>query len=629
MMKQLTTISSPQLFSQLRQNALLITVNNRLARRYADDYNQWMSSESQSVVWPSARILPLNTWLTLQFQSLQDSGLTDLSLLDGFSEKKLWEDIISTEAEKNFMMKASAIARLVMQAWSLMKQWQISLSELSGFSTLESQSLKHWSEKFELTCRRKKLISAVLLPDLISQALSDKQLPCEEQIVFAGFEDPNKLHDCLTDSLEAAGTSVTQLKQDSINQQLVVEKYADTKSEVTAAASWAKSKLLANPSQKLAIVIPSLNENRPWIQTLFNQVLHPERTLPPPYQNMDLFNFSLGIALTDYPLVHDALLTLELIKPEFSLDTLSKILNAQYLFGEPANGANALVQKTSVDLILRKHGRLNWSLDDLIAFCKSHQANHSSIQFEDLISRLETLQPIAAVFKNKQTPESLSRLFLNIWQAMGWPGNKTLNSHEYQQSEKLLQLLQDFQHLKQVNHTLSSTEAIRLFKQLASETIYQEQSEQPPLLISGLLEAAGQQFDGLWLSGLDDQTLPQQTPPNPLIPLSLQKTYDVPHSSAEREFNYAQQLLDHFIANAVDLVISYPAREQDKELRASSLLSKFEHIDKSDNETSMDVVISECLPDLDPDLENESTLSALPEHYPAHGGSSTLTSQAQ
>ena len=118
--------------------------------------------------------------------------------------------------------------------------------------------------------------------------------------------------------------------------------------------------------------------------------------------------------------------------------------------------------------------------------------------------------------------------------------------------------------------------------------------------------------------------MPLQTPPNPLIPLFLQKQYNLPHCSAEREFNYANDLLEGFIENCQDLVISYPARAQDKELRASSLLNRFKHIDKTD----FVVADTTLQPEINAETENETTLTELPEHYPAQGGSGILTSQA-
>ncbi|MEJ2213365.1 MAG: hypothetical protein P8Y20_04700, partial [Gammaproteobacteria bacterium] len=85
-MKQLSSISSLKLIEHLEQKALLLTVNNRLARHFANEYDQWMADKNRSTVWPSAHILPLTTWLMLQFDNLRDHGLTALTLLDDFSE---------------------------------------------------------------------------------------------------------------------------------------------------------------------------------------------------------------------------------------------------------------------------------------------------------------------------------------------------------------------------------------------------------------------------------------------------------------------------------------------------------------------------------------------------------------
>ena len=189
-------------------------------------------------------------------------------------------------------------------------------------------------------------------------------------------------------------------------------------------------------------MIPELNENRPWIQTLFNQTLHPERTLPPPHTGSNLFNFSLGIPLSDYPLIHDALLILELLKPEFSLDTVSKILNALYLFGKPTQNAdnhyagnhysgNLCIQKTSVDLLLKKHGRLSWSLNDLLVFCKHHQLKSTSPEFTnweftDWIKRLENLQALSDSIYLHITPDTVCRLFLFGSEDLRWDGDRKL-----------------------------------------------------------------------------------------------------------------------------------------------------------------------------------------------------------
>ena len=59
--------------------------------------------------------------------------------------------------------------------------------------------------------------------------------------------------------------------------------------------------------------------------------------------------------------------------------------------------------------------------------------------------------------------------------------------------------------------------------------------------------------------GLHDEALPAPANPNPFLPTSLQRQHRLPHSSAERELEFASTLMDRLLASAPDVVLSYPA----------------------------------------------------------------------
>ncbi len=88
----------------------------------------------------------------------------------------------------------------------------------------------------------------------------------------------------------------------------------------------------------------------------------------------------------------------------------------------------------------------------------------------------------------------------------------------------------------------------------------------------GMLEAAGLGFDHLWIMGLHDEALPAAANPNPFLPTSLQRQYRLPHSSAERELEFASTLIDRLLASAPDVVLSYPQSEGDRSLSPSPLV---------------------------------------------------------
>ncbi len=97
--------------------------------------------------------------------------------------------------------------------------------------------------------------------------------------------------------------------------------------------------------------------------------------------------------------------------------------------------------------------------------------------------------------------------------------------------------------------------------------------------VLGMLEAAGLRFDYLWVMGLHDGRWPASPRPNPFIPLPLQRAAGLPHSSQERELQVARTLTDRILAGADQVVVSFPERRDDEELRLSPLIDGFSPAD--------------------------------------------------
>jgi probable DNA repair protein len=71
--------------------------------------------------------------------------------------------------------------------------------------------------------------------------------------------------------------------------------------------------------------------------------------------------------------------------------------------------------------------------------------------------------------------------------------------------------------------------------------------------------------------GLHHEAWPRPANPNPFIPISLQWEHKLPHSSAERELEFAAKLMERLLASAPDVVLSYPESEGDRKLEGSPL----------------------------------------------------------
>jgi probable DNA repair protein len=97
----------------------------------------------------------------------------------------------------------------------------------------------------------------------------------------------------------------------------------------------------------------------------------------------------------------------------------------------------------------------------------------------------------------------------------------------------------------------------------------------------GQLESGGLSFDHLWVMGLSENVLPAAARPNPFLPFELQQGCGMPHASAERELQFAEQVVERLKFSSPRVVFSYPQQEGDCELRPSPLLPKATTLEKN------------------------------------------------
>jgi len=116
-------------------------------------------------------------------------------------------------------------------------------------------------------------------------------------------------------------------------------------------------------------------------------------------------------------------------------------------------------------------------------------------------------------------------------------------------------------------------EVVACIVEAASSKIFKPQNQRAPVQIMGELEAAGSHFDALWIAGWSDDAWPQRGAPNPLLPIALQREYNLPHSSAESELAFARSVSERLLESAAQVVVSWPAAEEDREFRPSPLIA--------------------------------------------------------
>ena len=114
---------------------------------------------------------------------------------------------------------------------------------------------------------------------------------------------------------------------------------------------------------------------------------------------------------------------------------------------------------------------------------------------------------------------------------------------------------------------------------LASTGQFQPESDPAPVQILGLFETSGLVFDRLWIMGMHDAAWPPPPRPDAFLPFRLQRKFDLPRSSPERELEFAHTLTARLVASAPSVVVSYPQREDDSDLRVSPLFQTLPEVE--------------------------------------------------
>jgi len=303
-----------EIFAALRDGAVLVTVNNRLARHWRAAFAK--AAAQDAVLWPTAQIVPWGAWLR---QVWADASWLDPHaplLLEPAQAALLWQTMVERDIDQGHsspLLQARSSARLAQDAWKLLHDWRLSLP----FETLECSEdvlkFQQWAEQFAAECGKKKWFDEALLSAHVLDAWQKGQGGVPARVLFIGFEDWTPAQRALLDGLRARGVDVV-LCEDVRSRfspsplagegwregrRAVRVALADAAAEDEAAARWARAVLEHTPSARLAIIAPDLRERRARLARLLDAQLAPQRLLPleSKAEVASPWNMSLGAAL--------------------------------------------------------------------------------------------------------------------------------------------------------------------------------------------------------------------------------------------------------------------------------------------------------------------------------------------
>jgi ATP-dependent helicase/nuclease subunit B len=532
-------------FRAVESGATIITASRRLARVLTQQFHAEQRELGRSV-WNTPDILPLDAFLKRFWSSHVWRGEPCETLLDPLQEQVVWEQVIRESPAGDSLLRLPETAQHAMEAWQLMQAYRLPLDGRFEASD-DWAAFASWSRAFRNRCSANNWLEAARLPDAVAGISNPGQL------YLAGFDEltPQQFH--LFDALGAREHLESPGYQSDSERWIL----RDSAEEMRAAAAWARRVLEQNRSAQIGIIVPNLTSVRARVDRIFRETLDPGSTFDDRNRS---FHVSLGPALDRYPMVSAALLMLKFAGEGLALPQAGMLLRSPFVGGAGAE----LTKRAQLDAKLRREGV--WDVSPILLRDRAEKCP----LLARLLRKFEKQLRKGAL---QQAASQWSGDFSELLRALGWPGDRTVSSLEYQVLEKWNDLLSKLASLDAALPPISFTQALACLEELAAALSFQVENEGAPIQIMGLLEASGLQFDHLWVMGLHDEALPAAANPNPFLPISLQREHKMPHSSAERELEFASKLMERLLGSARNIVLSYPATEGDRALGPSPVVA--------------------------------------------------------
>ncbi|MBU0753358.1 MAG: PD-(D/E)XK nuclease family protein [Gammaproteobacteria bacterium] len=528
--------------------------------------------------WPALESATVAQWCgTLLGEALLGGELpAELApqlVLSAAQERVLWERILEADADTNAgddFYDRAGLATAAAEANALIEAWKLPLPD--GAGNEETRRFLAWREEFRRRCHPQRWLEAVRGLDWQIDAIARGAGRLPPAIAFAGFDRLPPQEARLARVLAERGVRVLELRLEMEQEgESVALALPDRLAECRAAANWAARMLEQSPAARLGIVVPELGDVRERLADMLDEALQPAALAPARAESPRRHDFSLGTPLARQPLVQVAL---ELIGLASGRGRVEQARVGELMRGVYWSAGDETDARHRLEARMREKLAPDITLERLIRFVRraAEREDGRAIAAPRLLCQLEAMQawrPAA-----RQLPSRWAAAFAELLAAAGWPGDRSLSSHEWQARRAFLETLDGLGQLDALLGKVGAGDTARQLRQLCSERIFQpEAGGRAQVEVMGLLEAAAEPMDGLWVMGMNEHAWPPQPRPNPLLPAELQRRAGTPNASAEVQLAFARKLQQRLLRTAPRVVFSHAQGEGGRALRPSPLLA--------------------------------------------------------
>lgn len=545
----------------LHDSSQVITANRRLARILTEEFAQQQIQEGR-LAWRSPAIWSWQDWLGHLVAAAEISAALP-TRINAHQSRVLWERCLRREISDP-LLSIAMLVRQSRESWARLHEFGVPLTECAAAAQGRDQKLFiNAANDYQSILQREDWVDEAGLPGIIIKLIEEGKVELPRRLTFTGFDRLVPSAALLLDTLRAAGSSVDVMAPLRASSPARVCSLENGDAEMRAAGAWARAELRSAPQTNIAIVVTRLEQDADRCARLIRE------GFTPGWQTggdrvRAAANVSYGRQLGAYPAIAVALLALRWIWADLGSREISTLLRS------PAMGTESLAGRCRLEVVLRNMPDRAWTPAMLLAELRGRDKTAGAL---DWFARVEIINELRATLPKRDTPSKWAMLIDATLKKLNWPGADSLSSAEFQLTNRWKELLNDVARLELVSPTMTFPEVLTRLQSMAGESIFQPESESSVIQVLGPLEAAGMQFDKLWITGLSAANWPPAARPSLLISRQLQRDYAMPDAAPEDTLDYANRVLRRLLGSADECICSVPMMDADAEQTVSGLLT--------------------------------------------------------
>ncbi len=561
-----TALTPQELLEAMDANpdSLILTASARSARFLSHQYAALQQSRGYNA-WPAPRVQAWDTWLSSLWDLAVRLHLEERLLLNEVQEFEVWRTAVaSSSAAALSLHSAENLARLAARAWRVMQRYGIAAERLRVGGDVDTRAFREWADAVLVKSRR----SGMLLHSQVEPAactwIADSTLPLPATFLLTGFDQLVPAQQAIVAALQQRNCSVRNIalrasRAGAASPRLYVAPSTDA--EITAAAEWARERLVRNPQASIGIFGSFDPAGRAQVERRFRQTLAPatlniEDRSPLPYE------FSLGRPLHATVPVRTALLLLRWAASPLSAEEVSWLL----IHGEFTQAAANSSTRGRLDADFRQRPYQSGGSIALPAFLDWLPRHRQQDSFRGPLRALLQAARAGTRQQRRSMPEWRAAIDERL-QAAQWQLLAPTTSQQFQLLRRWDALLDQFASLGATAAPQTGSDAMERLQRLAAETLFAEESQDAPVQILGPVEAAGMVFDAVWCMQSTAAEFPPPGHIEPFLPWSVQRDAQMPHTGSVDSV-FAAKLAQRIVDSASEVVLSFSLGPDDETISA-------------------------------------------------------------